>query len=241
MYWNSWYFNKTQWFQRRTTYENQRWKRIDDFFPLFSGLTIAYIFVNSPTWVAPNFCEDSSIEKGPLLLNYCVTGRCEIVLNNENFVYVKDREISLTERFAQKQYVYPRRIYEGMELFVDTDTLTSESAWIKKSSALTFTKSLNFFALMVIPIFRRLLLKSRKYWRNFGDFWILHPHFQFLKWSSMLWHCFRWCKTLTIFPITSLHILYWNAGRYRKTCWKNYYFWFTSTSSSMGISSAIFC
>ena len=102
------------------------------FFPLFSGLTIAYIFVNSPTWVAPNFCEDSSIEKGPLLLNYCVTGRCEIVLNNENFVYVKDREISLTERFAQKQYVYPRRIYEGMELFVDTDTLTSESACIKK-------------------------------------------------------------------------------------------------------------
>lgn len=115
------------------------------FFPLFSGLTIAYIFVNSPTWVAPNFCEDSSIEKGPLLLNYCVTGRCEIVLNNENFVYVKDREISLTERFAQKQYVYPRRIYEGMELFVDTDTLTSESAWIKKEFGIDFHKIIELF------------------------------------------------------------------------------------------------
>lgn len=45
------------------------------FFPLFPGVTIAYIFVNSPTWTAPNFREDSSIEKGPLLLNYCVTGR----------------------------------------------------------------------------------------------------------------------------------------------------------------------
>ena len=115
------------------------------FFPLFSGLTIAYIFVNSPTWVAPNFCEDSSIEKGPLLLNYCVTGRCEIVLNNENFVYVKDREISLTERFAQKQYVYPRRIYEGMELFVNTDTLTSESAWIKKEFGIDFHKIIELF------------------------------------------------------------------------------------------------
>ena len=60
------------------------------FFPLFPGVTIAYIFVNSPTWTAPNFREDSSIDKGPLLLNYCVTGRCEIILNNENFVYVKD-------------------------------------------------------------------------------------------------------------------------------------------------------
>ena len=96
------------------------------FFPLFPGVTIAYIFVNSPTWTAPNFREDSSIEKGPLLLNYCVTGRCEIILNNENFVYVKDGEISLTERFAQKQYVYPRRIYEGMEFFIDIDTLTAK-------------------------------------------------------------------------------------------------------------------
>lgn len=115
------------------------------FFPLFPGLTIAYIFVNSPTWTAPNFCEDGSIEKGPLLLNYCVTGRCEIILNNENFVYVKDGEISLTERFAQKQYVYPRRIYEGMELFVDTDTLTSESAWIQKEFGIDFHKIIELF------------------------------------------------------------------------------------------------
>ena len=115
------------------------------FFPLFPGLTIAYIFVNSPTWTAPNLCEDSSIEKGPLLLNYCVTGRCEIILNNENFVYVKDGEISLTERFAQKQYVYPRRIYEGMELFVDTDTLTSESAWIQKEFGIDFHKIIELF------------------------------------------------------------------------------------------------
>ena len=99
------------------------------FFPLFPGVTIAYIFVNSPTWTAPNFREDSSIEKGPLLLNYCVTGRCEIILNNENFVYVKDGEISLTERFAQKQYVYPRRIYEGMEFFIDGYACSSDVRW----------------------------------------------------------------------------------------------------------------
>ena len=38
------------------------------FFPLFPGVTIAYIFVNSPTWTAPNFREDSSIDKGPFLM-----------------------------------------------------------------------------------------------------------------------------------------------------------------------------
>ena len=72
------------------------------FFSLFPGLSLAYIFINSPTWTAPDLRSDSSITKGPLLLNYCVTGRCEMILNNKNFVYIKDRELSLTECFAQK-------------------------------------------------------------------------------------------------------------------------------------------
>lgn len=114
------------------------------FFPLFPGLTLAYIFVNSPTWTAPSFSDDS-IEKGPLLLNYCVTGRCEIVLNNQNFVYVKDGEISLTERFAQKQYVYPRRIYEGMEFFVDMDTLEMQSPWVQQTFGIDFHKIIDRF------------------------------------------------------------------------------------------------
>ena len=48
------------------------------FFSLFPGLSLAYIFINSPTWTAPDLRSDSSITKGPLLLNYCVTGRCEM-------------------------------------------------------------------------------------------------------------------------------------------------------------------
>ena len=51
------------------------------FFSLFPGLSLAYIFINSPTWTAPDLRSDSSITKGPLLLNYCVTGRCEMILN----------------------------------------------------------------------------------------------------------------------------------------------------------------
>lgn len=115
------------------------------FFPLFPGLTIAYIFINSPTWTAPDFRGDNSIEKGPLLFNYCVTGRCEMILNNENFVYVKDGEISLTERFAQKQYVYPRRIYEGMQYFVDIDTLAEQSTWIQKEFDIDYHKIVDLF------------------------------------------------------------------------------------------------
>jgi len=108
------------------------------FFPLFPGLTLSYIFVNSPIWPAPNIGDNGQIEKGPLLFNYCLTGRCEMVLNNENYVYLTDGQLSLTERFAQKQYVYPRRIYEGLEFFVDMDTLSSRCPWIQQEFGIDF-------------------------------------------------------------------------------------------------------
>ena len=110
------------------------------FFPLFPGVTLAYIFVNSPVWTAPDFHDNGSMETGPLLLNYCVTGRCELILNNGNFVYVKDGEISLTERFARQQYVYPRRIYEGIEFFVDMDTVNAQSSWVEAEFDIDFHK-----------------------------------------------------------------------------------------------------
>lgn len=102
------------------------------FFPLFPGITLAYISVNAPLWTAPDFNSESSHEKGPLLLNYCVTGRCELILNNGHFVYVTDGDLSLTEHFAQKQYVYPRRIYEGLEFFVELDTFMAQSVWLQE-------------------------------------------------------------------------------------------------------------
>ena len=108
---------------------------------------MAYIFVNSPVWTAPDFHDNGSMETGPLLLNYCVTGRCELILNNGNFVYVKDGEISLTERFARQQYVYPRRIYEGIEFFVDMDTVNAQSSWVEAEFDIDFHRLRDLYCL----------------------------------------------------------------------------------------------
>ena len=66
---------------------------------------------NLPTWIAPDFREKGSTETGPLLLNYCMTGRCEIILNNGIFAYVKDGEFSLTEHFATVLCMSPDRTF----------------------------------------------------------------------------------------------------------------------------------
>lgn len=171
------------------------------FFQLFPGLTIAYIFINSQTWAAPNLGEDSFIKKGPLLLNYCVTGRCEIILNNGNFVYVKDGDISLTECFAQKQYVYPRRIYEGMELFVDTNTLATESTWMQKEFGIDIPKIIELFCpndntyiSAVTPEVEEILIKL---WELFD----IAPPFSISQMNDLLlWLYFHYYKILTISP-----------------------------------------
>lgn len=114
------------------------------FFPLFPGLTLAYIFVNAPTWPAPDLyavnTETDTTVKPPLLLNYCISGRCEMVLNNKNFVYVKEKELSLSECFAQAQYVYPLHTYAGIEFFVDIQTIRREASWIFDELHIDFKK-----------------------------------------------------------------------------------------------------
>lgn len=100
------------------------------FFSIFPGISMAYIFINSPTWLSPDLSEENTSQNTPLLLNYCVTGRCELLLDNNTFVYLKDDEFSITKRPAQKQYTYPLRIYEGIEFFIDIDTISKQAACI---------------------------------------------------------------------------------------------------------------
>ena len=99
-------------------------------FPLFPGITLAYIFVNSPFWPAPKLSPDGSDSKGPLIINYCVNGRCELILNNESYVYITEGQLSLTEQYAQDRYIYPRRIYEGLEFFLDPDTVAEYAPYL---------------------------------------------------------------------------------------------------------------
>lgn len=102
------------------------------FYSLFPGILLAYIHVNSPIWPAPNLHSFNPNDTSPLLINYCVTGRCELLLSNDSFVYLKDGELSLTEQCARNQYVYPRKHYEGIEIFLDLETIQKQAPYIQE-------------------------------------------------------------------------------------------------------------
>ena len=92
------------------------------FFPLLPGVTLALISVAAPSWPAPRPDDCAPEASGPLIINYCTRGRCEVVLNDNKSVFLTSGHVSLTEKFARGEYVYPGRVYEGFELFIDPET-----------------------------------------------------------------------------------------------------------------------
>ena len=93
------------------------------FVPLFEGVTLAVIEVHSASWPAPKLRKSTPDANGPLIINYCIRGRCELMLNDNKSVFLSAGQISLTEKFAQNQYVYPGGLYEGIELFIDPEAV----------------------------------------------------------------------------------------------------------------------
>ena len=106
------------------------------FVPLFDGITLAVIEVHSVSWPAPNPEKSDPDTKGPLIINYCIRGRCELVLNDNKSVFLSSGQISLTEKFAQNQYIYPGGLYEGIELFIDPEAARGGVALLQEEFGL---------------------------------------------------------------------------------------------------------
>ena len=69
------------------------------FYTLFPGLTVAFIFVNAPAW--PESDENSDLR--PLLINYCISGRSELLLDDGSYIYLKENDFCVSEQTAQKE------------------------------------------------------------------------------------------------------------------------------------------
>lgn len=73
------------------------------FHTLFPGLTLAFIFVNAPVW--PESDENSNLK--PLLINYCVSGRSELLLDDGSYIYLKENDFVSVNRPHRKNISFP--------------------------------------------------------------------------------------------------------------------------------------
>ena len=102
------------------------------FHTLFPGLTLAFIFVNAPVW--PESDENSDLK--PLLINYCVSGRSELLLDDGSYIYLKENDFCVSEQTAQKEYIFPTRQYQGIKIYFDLPLLLQSCGELLKSFSL---------------------------------------------------------------------------------------------------------
>lgn len=103
------------------------------FYHLFPGIDLALILIDAARWPAPDLdstAVSSPAPEAPFIINYCIEGRCELLLNNEKYVYLTKNQLSLTECYAQGEYIYPQHHYVGLEFFLDLETLARDSSFL---------------------------------------------------------------------------------------------------------------
>lgn len=99
------------------------------FYTLFPGLTVAFIFVNAPAW--PESDENSDLR--PLLINYCISGRSELLLDDGSYIYLKENDFCVSEQTAQKEYIFPTGKYRGIKIYFDLALLSQSSGQIMET------------------------------------------------------------------------------------------------------------
>lgn len=59
-------------------------------------------------------------------LNYCMKGRCEVLLTDERYVYLEDGILSLDSNSPKDFFIYPNNRYTGLELVLDMHQLKEQ-------------------------------------------------------------------------------------------------------------------
>ncbi len=102
------------------------------FHTLFPGLTLAFIFVNAPVWPE----SEANSELRPLLINYCISGRSELLLDDGSYIYLKENDFCISGQTAQKEYIFPTRQYQGIKIYFDRSLLLQSCGELLKSFSL---------------------------------------------------------------------------------------------------------
>ena len=102
-------------------------------FSLAPGVILSFNRIYTHVWPLAQ-TETANI----LLLNFCLNGRCEVDLDNGQFAFLSQGVMALGTQQVTEPYRYPSSVYEGVELFLDLDTLEQEPYCCSWRQALTW-------------------------------------------------------------------------------------------------------
>ena len=92
-----------------------------DLYALAPGISISFNQIYTSSWERG----DSSIfGEHMLILNFCLHGRCDASLAQNRYAIVKEHQVCVSTILPTKDFYYPGRLYEGVQLYLDLDILS---------------------------------------------------------------------------------------------------------------------
>lgn len=94
-----------------------------DIYDIFKGITISIIQIASENWPIHQVPDNNQV----IYINYCIKGRCELLLENSEFTYLKDNELCISKIPAMQDCYFPTKYYTGIEWHIDVNMLQIEN------------------------------------------------------------------------------------------------------------------
>ena len=76
----------------------------------------------------------------PMQFNYCISGRIEMLLDDNSYIYLKENAFCISRQTSQNESYFPTRYYHGITLYFDPDFFHEASRNITEIFALDFSR-----------------------------------------------------------------------------------------------------
>ena len=90
-----------------------------DFYKLAPGVSMLFNQIYLSSWEKGDILVSDRI----LNLNFCVNGRCEVSLEHNRYAIVKKDQVCISTISPDKDFYYPGKLYEGIQLFINLQIL----------------------------------------------------------------------------------------------------------------------
>ncbi len=92
-----------------------------DVYTLAPGIRISFNQIYTSSWTKG---DSSLFSEQMLVLNFCLAGRCDVSLSESRYTIVKEKQQCVSTILPTKDFYYPGRLYEGMQLYIDRTVLS---------------------------------------------------------------------------------------------------------------------
>ena len=93
-----------------------------DFYRLAPGISLSFNQIYTGSWTKG----DSTIfSDRMLILNFCRNGRCDVSLTGSRYAIVKEQQVCISTILPTKDFYYPGRLYEGVQIYLDLSVLSA--------------------------------------------------------------------------------------------------------------------